>query len=336
MGKHRPTSQRRGPDTWRPSDRTSGRGLDIGRNNDREQSSDGDRNPIPTREEARRLGPVRSAVTKSTRERRNNPSSRIHSLRNLLARDTKLPMTVRQEKERELAALLLDQKKAEVIKNARSNLQRYHFVRFMERQKATRALNKLVKLRKSPSYKDEYKTKLEKMIHEAEVDVAYTQYAPLGEKYISLFVGGEKKEKGMNKKDYAILDSTQRDELRAFSDDVAQIIRSASGTRPPMWYEVEKYMGEGEDKLNALRDGKLTVQKVDKELVSVGGKEQAALRKLHQHKTEAKPSWLDDDGMIDPADLDSEDEQQGDIQIKRNDDDSDGDEDMADGGFFER
>jgi hypothetical protein len=34
---------------------------------------------------------------------------------------------------------------------------------------------------------------------------------------------------------------------------------------------------------------------------------------------EAKPDWLDDDGVIDPADLDS-----------------DQDEDMGDGGFFER
>ncbi|KAL6244590.1 rRNA-processing protein efg1 [Rhinocladiella similis] len=333
MGSYRPPPRREN-DTWRPSDRNPGRGRD----NHREQNGDGSRYRGSTREQPRNLAPVRSAVTKSKKERQNNPSTRIRSLRNLLGKDSKLPMTVRQEKERELAALLLDQEKAEIAQNARRNLQRYHFVRFMERQKATRALKKLVKLRSSPSYKDEYKKKLEGMIHEAEVDVAYTQYAPLGEKYISLYVGGDSQvdKKEMGKKTYAILNSTQRDEFRAISDDLAQIVRTASGTKPPMWYEVEKYMAEGEDKLNALREGKLTVLKVDKELASVGGKEQASLRRLHQHTSEEKPSWLEDDGVIDPADLDSDDQQQEGVQIGRNDDDADSDEDMSDGGFFER
>ncbi|KIW15243.1 hypothetical protein PV08_05288 [Exophiala spinifera] len=335
MGSYRPAPRRQQHDTWRPSDRASGRGRD----NERERSGDDNRNRASAREQPKKLAPVRSGVSKSKKERQNNRSTRIHSLRNLLGKKADLPMTVRHEKERELAALLLEQEKAEVTQNARRNLQRYHFVRFMERQKATRALKKLVKLRSSPSYKDEYKKKLENMIHEAEVDVAYTQYAPLGEKYISLYVGGESQvdKKEVAKKTYAILDTSQRDEFRAISDELAQIVRTASGVKPPLWYEVEKYMAEGQDKLNALREGRLTAHKVDKELTSVGGKEQASLRRLQQHTSEAKPSWLDDDGMIDPADLDSEDDEQpGGVQIRRNHDDADDDEDMSDGGFFER
>jgi len=304
-------------DSWRPdSDRSRVRGPD--------------RSARP-----RGLSPVRSAVTKSKKERHNNPSTRIHSLRNLLAKDTKMPMTVRHEKERELAALLLDQQKAELAQNARKNLQRYHFVRFVERQKATRLLKKLTKLRDTPAYSDEeYQKKLEKMIHETEVDIAYTQYAPLGEKYISLFVEEEKESSSSknktNKRAYDILDEDHRGELRNFSDELANVARTASGTKPPMWYEVESYMGEGEDKLNALREGKLTGKKLDKDLPAVGGKKEADLRSLHQTKPEEKPSWLDDGGMIDPVDLDSDNEEGG-VRVRQLDD-----EDMSDGGFFER
>lgn len=244
-------------------------------------------------------------------------------------------MTVRHEKERELAALLLDQQKAELAQNSRKNLQRYHFVRFVERQKATRLLKKLIKLRDTPAHSDEeYQKKLEKMIHETEVDIAYTQYAPLGEKYISLFVEEEKESSSSknktNKRAYDILDEDHRGELRNFSDELANVARTASGTKPPMWYEVESYMGEGEDKLNALREGKLTGKKLDKDLPAVGGKKEADLRSLHQTKPEEKPSWLDDGGMIDPVDLDSDNEEGG-VRVRQLDD-----EDMSDGGFFER
>lgn len=282
--------------------------------------------PLP-REETRGLSPVRTAVKKTKHERHSNPSTRIHSLRNQLGRD-EMPMKVRQDKERELAALLLDQQKAQLAQAARKNLQRYHFVRFVERQKATRILKKLLERRVAGQDRDEiYKEKLEKLIHDAEVDLNYTKYAPLGDKYISLFVQEDaEKEKGrnkpdMNKKEYAILDPEQKEELRTFQDELSNVARTAAGTKPPMWYEVEKCMVEGEAKLEALREGKLnTANKLKKELATVGGKEDATARNAKElPDEEARPSWLDDDGIIDPADLDS-----------------DQDDDMSDGGFFER
>lgn len=242
-----------------------------------------------------------------------------------------MPMTVRQEKERELAALLLDQQKAALAENAKKNLKRYHFVRFVERQKAQRVMKKLHKLREQGKITNEaQKKELEEKIHETEVDFAYTQYAPLGEKYISLYVE-ENTEKGtskprMNPKAYAILNDEQRGELRDFADELANVARSAAGTKPPMWYTVEKYMAEGKNKLEALREGKLTGNKIDKDIAAIGGKEAAALRGLHNTASKTKPSWLDDDGMIDPADLDSDDEDGG-VQVDE--------EDMSDGGFFE-
>ncbi|KAG9777908.1 hypothetical protein ABEF95_011315 [Exophiala dermatitidis] len=315
MGKYRPPPRenpRSGhrPDSWRPE-------------NGRYPTSHGgnsSRDPRP-----RGSSPSRGAVTKTKRERVTNRSTRIHSLRNLLARDA-LPATVRQEKERELASLLLDQQKDQLAKATKKNLQRYHFVRFVERQKAERTLKKLVKLKESGNFPqtEEYRRKLEKSIHQAQVDVNYTKYAPLGEKYISLFVQDEndrdKHKTQMNRKSYAILTDSQKEELQQVEDDLANIIRNAAGTKPPMWYEVEKYMREDPENLNALREGKLTMgNKLAKELATVGGKDDAALRISTAQPIESKPSWLDDDGIIDPRDLDSDD-----------------DEEMSDGGFFER
>lgn len=302
------------PDHWRPG---------ANRDDSRRKGRAG------RERKAEGLSPNRSAVTKPQRARETNPSTRIHSLRNLLTRDLSMPMTLRQEKERELAALLLEQQKSLMVQANRKNLQRYHFVRFMERQKAERTLKRLVKTQQSAeSLDEESKRKLEASIHTAEVDLNYTKYAPLGDKYISIFVDErkEKRDQGkakMNKRSFALLSEDQRAELDHFSDNLSNIVRSSTGTKPPVWYEVEKCMAEGQAKLDALREGKLSVgNNSDKELTAVGGKNDAALRQLNTQQSEpSRPSWLDDDGMIDPADLDSDD---------------DHDEEMSDGGFFER
>ncbi|OAP57532.1 hypothetical protein AYL99_08270 [Fonsecaea erecta] len=271
------------------------------------------------------LPPVRSAVSKTKHERTTNPSTRIHSLRRLLSSPGELPGTVRQEKERELAALLFDQKRARAAQHARRNLQRYHFVRFMERKKAERSLKQLLRRRDSAEYNEPAnKSELEELIHVAQVDINYTKYAPLGEKYISLYVDeakGKKNKPKISKSEMEELDRDQQDEKRHFVDHMSNIVRSANGAKPPMWYEVEKLMEEGEAKLEALREGKLTTgNRLQKELASLGGKEEAEMRSVTGNQLEeTKPSWLDDDGIIDPADLDS---------------DQDGE--MSDGGFFER
>ncbi|OQV04579.1 hypothetical protein CLAIMM_09439 [Cladophialophora immunda] len=237
-----------------------------------------------------------------------------------------LPGTVRQEKERELSALLFDQKKARLAQDGRKNLQRYHFVRFMERKKAERAMKKLLKERDSEHYNEPaYKSEIDKMIHVTEVDINYTKYAPLGEKYISLFVVGENDKKKnkpeINRSDLGRLEKDHQDEIDQFADQLSNVVRSATGAKPPMWYEVEKLMEEGEAKLEALREGKLTTgNRLQNELTSLGGKEEAEMRSATGNQLEeTRPSWLDDDGIIDPADLDS-----------------DQDDEMGDGGFFER
>jgi len=268
---------------------------------------------------------------KTRRVRLTNPSTRIHSLRNLLQRDSNLPPAVRQERERELAALLLEQETARLKQAQKKNLEKYHFVRFIERKKAERVLKKLKarKERGDLETEDDQKT-IDNAIHEAEVDWCYTQYAPLGEKYISIFAEdgeatgkvdgnarGDRNDKlkppRMDTKIHGELTDGQQQEPRNFEDEQCNVLRTAREMKPPMWYEVEKCMAQGQAKLEALRRGKLTtgIIRLDKELVSVGGKEKVSSRRATAKRDEQKPSSLDDL-------------------------DSDKDEEMSDGGFFER
>ena len=295
-------------DSWRPSD-------DGGRDSRKERN----RNSVP------QLPPFRSAVAKTKHERKSNPSTRIHSLKRQLQTE-QLPGLIRQERERELASLLLEQQKAQIAQESRKNLERYHFVRFLERKKAERNFKQLNQRKTSPNYQSEsQQSELDKLMHIAEVDINYTKYVPLGDKYISLFPQDEKDKKRdkmqINRTEFDVLDKEQQEEVRKLNDQLSNIIRTATGSKPPMWYEVEKAMEQGQAQLEALRDGKLTSGKqLKKDLAALGGKEDAAMRTANgQPLEEAKPEWLDDDGVIDPADLDS-----------------DQDEAMSDGGFFER
>ncbi|RMZ87874.1 hypothetical protein DV736_g4900, partial [Chaetothyriales sp. CBS 134916] len=260
-----------------------------------------------------------SAPTHTKKERVTNPSTRIHSLKKLLARDI-LPPEEKREKERELAGLLHDQTKARVTRTRRQITQRYHMVRFFERKKAERKLKQLMGWKKEleaalgtlptdepkdaaadddddnamalskDGSKREKLNELEKEVHQAQVDVNYTLYAPLGEK--------TNEESGVMK--------------------VVEV-----GHKPPMWFEVEKCMQAGDDeaavkrRLEALRD-RLPAQL---ETVAVRSTGETTTTMTMAGKTEegvqTKPAWLDEDGHISPKDLDL-----------------DGD-DVSDGGFFE-
>ncbi|KAJ9609111.1 rRNA-processing protein efg1 [Cladophialophora chaetospira] len=272
------------------------------------------------------LPPVRSGVTKTKHERKNNPSTRIHSLKKQLqTRD--LPGTIRQERERELATLLFEQEQSKLKQDARKNLQRYHFVRHLEKQRAERSLKKL--MREKDACNDEIARKeLEKQIHITEVDLNYAKYAPLGDKYISLFPKNpvqdkeqmrKRKKFEMNRLDFAILSEDQQKELRTQYAEAADLAPSATGDKPPLWYQIEKLMKDGDAQLEALRDGKLTTTKTLKANLTARGKEDPLTRTANgRNHEEVTPDWLNDDGVIDPADLDS-----------------DQDQDMDDGGFFE-
>lgn len=309
VNSYRPSADSRRTDSYRP-DRAQQpeRGRRHGVRNDRPNQP----NPRAQRDEQ---PPSKTAGVKKTKHARTtNPSTRIHSLKKLLNGSSNLPMTVRQEKERELAALLVDQEKKRIADDGRKNLSKYHFVRFIERQKFERSLKKLIQQRDAPDSQDEgAKEQLEKKIHDTEVGLNYTKYAPLGEKYISLLSTNDNRRRNlpMPTEDSGLLNTDEADDLLNFEDEQSNLLRLAPGMKPPMWYQIEECMVEGQSKLEALRDGKLNAgAKLDKELTAVGSKKEAASRLVQD-------PFLREEDMIDPADLDS-------------------DENMSDGGFFER
>ena len=216
----------------------------------------------------------RKTTTHTKSDRKNNPSSRIYSMRKLLDKGD-LPPNIKIEKERELASLLFDQRKDKVAKERRQMISRYHMVRFFERKKAERKLKKLRKelealtidisdededpvtgqdgqnsmeVKLNRNSKRQLK-KLDKQIREAAVDLNYTLYSPLTEKYISIFPSErsaknkEMEPSSMNDSDHALLSNYQREDLEA--NDLQQLgvtyLRDRSSL-PPTWIQIEEMM----------------------------------------------------------------------------------------------
>ena len=87
---------------------------------------------------------------------------------------------------------------------------------------------------------------MQQAVHEAEVDLNYTIYCPLAERYHSLYP----RQKGI----------TENDPDHDMSADEAKE-KTPQGPKPPLWVVVENAMSDGT--LEALRDGR-TNQKVSK------------------------------------------------------------------------
>lgn len=82
----------------------------------------------------------------------------------------------------------------------------------------------------------------ERRLHEAEVDLNYTLFAPLDEKYISLFAADKPEHRNA---------------------EACGILHNQTGEKPPRWYDVEAAMAKGT--LGALRDGKWAKETVTAE-----------------------------------------------------------------------
>ncbi len=225
-------------------------------------------------------------------------SDRIHSLRRLLEKAIDMPADVRLEKERELQGYVADQQRIKAMREKNAVTSRYHFVRFMERKKAERLLKKLEK-RFDCVLKEEdgnavrsvaqqetteshdsviKKTVLDQQglstaerlvlqreackqhLHEAKVNLNYTLYAPLDQKYISLYPSTSKPRKDQEDDDKL---TNVRDLEEVTKDIEAGLFRNDNCQKPPLWYEVEKAMHNGT--LEALRDGTLLQESDDRD-----------------------------------------------------------------------
>ncbi|KAI4278221.1 MAG: hypothetical protein LQ337_001162 [Flavoplaca oasis] len=176
--------------------------------------------------------------------------SNIRSVSRVLEHAQDLPLDVRIEKERALAGYKQDLEKAQHEKERQRMIKKYHMVRFFgqsvrtncfeaalidgstERQKATRNLKKLRTRLSSLQHNSSEHEALEIDVHNAEVDLNYTLYHPLSQKYASLF---------------------PRKIVQGAGTHTATA--QARQNKPAMWATVESCMERGT--LQALRDGNL-------------------------------------------------------------------------------
>ncbi|MCJ1432215.1 18S rRNA maturation protein [Xylographa pallens] len=186
----------------------------------------------------------------------NTLKSKIRDLIRLLDHSTDLPADVRIEKERALTGYRADLEGVQDEKRKADMIKRYHMVRFfgtyrlrtweilityerLERQKASRALKKLKKQLDATASETAKYRMLQSAVHEAEVDLNYTMYYPLAEKYQSLFPRAEPEETIEDGKTSRVGGTDKR---------------KLEGEKPPLWPLIERAMTEST--LEALRDGK--------------------------------------------------------------------------------
>ena len=185
-----------------------------------------------------------------------NPiKSKIRDVTRLLARADNLPAGVRIEKERALAGYKQDLEVAIREKQKSQMIAKYRMVRFFERRKATRNLKKLKSQAAEPAAGSNECERLQEAIHDAEVDLNYTIYHPLTEKYLSLFPRGKTEGSASPTGE---------------SSTESKVVSTGAVQRPPMWAVVAQCMQDGN--LDALREGKLSsIYAGDEDAASVKG-----------------------------------------------------------------
>ncbi|PYH84029.1 hypothetical protein BO82DRAFT_352423 [Aspergillus uvarum CBS 121591] len=179
----------------------------------------------------------------------NDLKKRIRAAKRLLAKPD-LPADVRVTQERALLGYERDLEE-EIQSRERSKLiKKYHFVRFLERKTATKEIARLTRKEKEltentpdmdAATREKKLASVAKKLHVARVNLNYTIYYPLTEKYIALYADVKK-----NKNAEAEQEQEQEQE-----EDAAGAAEKSSA----MWKTVEQCMKDGT--LDLLRDGKL-------------------------------------------------------------------------------
>ena len=142
-----------------------------------------------------------------------------------------------------------------------------------DRKTATKQLKKLLRLEKEQSLDANNKSHIKQKIHVARVNLNYTTYYPLTEKYISLYP----------KSDENAPDSLSKEsESRIGTKDSS---KGSEDTKPPLWFVVEKCMEEGT--LNLLREGKLNIG-ADGQQLSISSENRHVKPDLEKHKVQEK------------------------------------------------
>ena len=212
--------------------------------------------------------------SKSYREK--NLSSRIASLQKQLDHTSStMPAHMLDEKQRELAFLKSNQKE-EQDKVARNKIiSRYHRIRFFERRKAVRALVRIRKafqraIENADQSEEEHSDPRDKPTRDnerrAKIDLAYTMFAPLEEKYISIFKADLSENwRGKSRK-------RKNTEAQRTEDDGLIIRLNESGEdgfRPTHWHAIARVMYPSEQSTESAEgtDTHMTKEDDDKKVV---------------------------------------------------------------------
>lgn len=140
-----------------------------------------------------------------------------------------------------------------------------------DRKTATKQLRTAQRQYEKAKQQDENKDSLaalQKQIDTAQIDVNYTVYYPLTEKYLSLYPQEKKREvvNGHNQKVDNNDDVEEEEEEMQTSEEDKPVDK---GEKPPMWDIVKKCMAN--KTLDRLRDGKLNIGFDGKPLQSLEG-----------------------------------------------------------------
>ncbi|KAF7588392.1 18S rRNA maturation protein [Aspergillus hancockii] len=210
-----------------------------------------DRSDYPKRKHNSDEAPARKKVQLPKKEKEypsiNELKKRIRDVRRLLNR-VDLPADARILQERALAGYENDLEE-ETNRRARSAMiKKYHFVRFLDRKTASKDIKNLERREKEiagsdldAASKEQKLSSLAQKLHNAHVNLNYTIYYPLTEKYFALYAEVKKK----------------KDQAKDGDGDAGyKLVHATAAEKPAMWHVVEKCMKDGT--LDRLRDGKLT------------------------------------------------------------------------------
>ena len=203
----------------------------------------------------------------------NDLKSSIRSLKRLLTgpNSSKLPATIRAEKERALQTAEQDLKREQDAIKKDACISRWHKVRFFDRQKGERRLKKARKALKTAVEEDaesEVLTGLREKIEELENEVNYAMYYPLDKDYVPLFPTKRSKD-GEDEKES--------------SPAAGEVERQGDAE---MWELVRKCAKEG--RLKDLREGRLRMADSGDEGEREEGQKPTAKKAKTKGKTETK------------------------------------------------
>lgn len=146
-----------------------------------------------------------------------------------------------------------------------------------DRKTATKQLNRLLRREKKQNLDVEQKAHLAQKIHAARVNLNYTIYYPLTEKYISLYPKSKGRSEEAGAESASESDSEQK--------------KNDNGAKPALWPVVEKCMEDGS--LDLLREGKLNIG-ADGQTIAIPSKKHTTAVEPQKPKTKKDRKEHDD------------------------------------------